>query len=620
MTQKAKLSTRIRYHFDNSIAKGPQAFIAWLAVLGLVIAAGLTVIKLAFNQLPKGNLVPKVQSGFWNNINSVLFAGNIPTGSLKDRLTFFLTWVATITVSATIIAFVTSKLTSKLALLKSGKSPIIEHDHVLILGWSNRVFPIIKELAVANQNKKRPLIVVLSNKSIDFMETELQARVSDLIKTRVVFRSGDPTNPKTLLRANIMNAHSIIALDEDSTGDAAIISTVLAIKAVDPKFTAPVVVEINDRSHGDALSQATNGKVISVESNQVIARVTAQASRRPGLTAVVLDLLDFDGDEIYFQNVPEVTGKSYLEAQLSFEKASIIGVHTALGISILNPDPKRVIKADDELIAIAEDDDKVTYTGRPTSGAIKKSKAIPPRKVEPAHILIIGWSEMGEQVLTELAPFLPARSSVHVVADPQFISSKPAKSYGSIRPTFSEFSGSITELAAIASKKRYDEIIVLAYRKVISTAEADSNTMLTMLLLNRLFDEDGNGVDRTRLVAEILDSRQTELARVANADDLVVSDNLAALMVAQLSQNPKLAPIFQDLFDADGVTINVRPIGDYVQPGEVVDYLTLVSLAAARGETAIGYRTKSEGVLLNPAKSRQIITHESEALIVLSGK
>lgn len=160
---------------------------------------------------------------------------------------------------------------------------------------------------------------------------------------------------------------------------------------------------------------------------------------------------------------------------------------------------------------------------------------------------------------------------------------------------------------------------MLAYRKVISTAEADSNTMLTMLLLNRLFDEDGNGVDRTRLVAEILDSRQTELARVANADDLVVSDNLAALMVAQLSQNPKLAPIFQDLFDADGVTINVRPIGDYVQPGEVVDYLTLVSLAAARGETAIGYRTKSEGVLLNPAKSRQIITHDSEALIVLSG-
>jgi hypothetical protein len=167
----------------------------------------------------------------------------------------------------------------------------------------------------------------------------------------------------------------------------------------------------------------------------------------------------------------------------------------------------------------------------------------------------------------------------------------------------------------------------LAYREGLTPSEADARTMLTMLLLNKFFDEETVDVQRTRLVAEILDSRRAELARVANADDLVVSDNLAALMASQLSQNPHLDPVLKDLFDADGAAINVFPAEQYVAAGEQTTFAHLVAAARSRGESAIGYRRggyrpgdASMGVTLNPAKTWTVTVAPGDGLVVVSGR
>ena len=56
--------------------------------------------------------------------------------------------------------------------------------------------------------------------------------------------------------------------------------------------------------------------------------MTAQACLQGGLAAVFTDLLDFDGDEIYFAPVPELVGHTYAEALLGFETCSVIGIKT----------------------------------------------------------------------------------------------------------------------------------------------------------------------------------------------------------------------------------------------------------------------------------------------------
>jgi hypothetical protein len=126
------------------------------------------------------------------------------------------------------------------------------------------------------------------------------------------------------------------------------------------------------------------------------------------------------------------------------------------------------------------------------------------------------------------------------------------------------------------------------------------------------------------LVAEILDSRKAELARVAAADDMVVSDNLAALLIAQVSENPSLAPVFDDLFDAEGASLNVNPIEHYVPLGKSIEFAELVAIGRSHGESVIGYRTlkgskhdPASGVKLNPLKTDQFKPAEGDGLVVI---
>jgi hypothetical protein len=148
--------------------------------------------------------------------------------------------------------------------------------------------------------------------------------------------------------------------------------------------------------------------------------------------------------------------------------------------------------------------------------------------------------------------------------------------------------------------------------------------MLSMLQLNQLFEQDGNGVEPTRLVAEILDSSKAEIARVAAVDDLVVSDKLAALLMTQISENVALAPVFADLFDVDGASLNLKPIEYFADLGKSVTFGELVAQAAARGDSAIGIRIAanasqdgSTGVELNPSKHATYKPAAGDGLVVV---
>ena len=624
---KVSFFAKLKYNFDNSIARS-GVFVLYMLLAMIVFSAILVLVKYGLYALPfisnSGALPGMNFETFWGSFATILGRGTEATWA--DRIVSFFYWVITVAIAGSVTGFIVGAIQRTFERLRKGKSPIIDNGHTLILGWSNRVFPILKELAVANENVRKPKVVIFSDKTRDFMEDEIESRAGDLGKLKVITRTGDVTNPEDLKRSNVSEAKSIIILDEDAAGDANIVSTVLAVKAINANPLIKIVAELDDAHTAEALNVSTNGQVLAVRSHDVIARVTAQASRRPGLAAVILDLLDFDGDEIYFAEVPALSGKTYSEALLAFNTASVIGLVDANGKTHINPALGMQLEDSTKIIAIAEDDDKVVYTGVREDLGNQKVISVDKKAPSAEHLLIIGWSAMGRSVLNELAGFLPKGSTVHIVYQSRWVAASEFESldFGDIKVTHSATSGDIHDLIEVAKDKKYNEVIVLGYRNAISEAEADAQTMLTMLQMNQLFITDGNGVEQTRLVAEIIDSRKAELARVAAVDDMVVSDSLAALLIAQISENPALAPVFEDLFDADGATLNVRPIEEYVPLGKAIDYAELVAIARGHGESAIGYRrianaTKdgSTGVELNPAKTTSYTPVAGDALVVI---
>lgn len=621
---KIPFGARLRFYFDNSLSKA-GSFVLYAFILLTILSAITTAFRMWIYGTPLANEADP--NDFANNVIARMFGilGDVPTATWADRLTSLLAWVAGTGVNAIVIGFAATAIHGAVDNLKAGKSPVINTNHTLILGWSNRIFPILSELAIANSNIRRATVVIFANVDRIAMEDEIRSRAGDLGKLKIVTRKGDPTNPSDLARANVGAAKSVIILDADDSGDATVVSTVLSVKAAINNPNISIVAEVDDAETAQALTAATKGQVQTVRSHDIIARVTAQASRQPGLATVILDLLDFGGDEIYFSSIPALEGRTYGDALLSFNEASVIGLLDDKGASHLNPKMSQKIGKGWKIIAIAEDDDRVTFTGVDKAKAptvAKKAAA----KATPEHLLIIGWSSMGRSVLTELAQFLPKGSTVHIVATPKYVDPAELASlkFGGVTVSYSATSGDMAELVKAASAKHYDEVIILGYRNAISESEADAQTMLTMLQMNALFEDSTNKVHATRMVAEILDSRKAELARVAAVDDLVISDNLAALLVAQIAENPTLSPVFADLFDADGASVNMRPVEGYAPLKKSVAFSQLVAAGVAKGESVIGYRiaadsrsSAAQGVVLNPSKNDVFVPAAGDSVIVV---
>ena len=130
-----------------------------------------------------------------------------------------------------------------------------------------------------------------------------------------------------------------------------------------------------------------------------------------------------------------------------------------------------------------------------------------------------------------------------------------------------------------------------------------------------------------RLVTELLDTRDVELAMVANPDDFVVSERLTSLMLAQLSENLGLRGVFEDLFDAEGVELVLVPASRYAQPGAEVEFGDVVLAARERGHVCVGYRLAAGaaeggiaggGVVVNPPKRGRVAFGADDQVLVLA--
>lgn len=625
--KKYSVRSNLRYRFDNSLSKGPGAFVGWLALVGFFMAFVMSGVRYLTEGAPEILGTTGFIERLWETIG-IIFLGVDPAATTWwQRLLSFAFWGITLAITGTVIGFITKSIAEKVDRLKRGKSPINETNHILILGWSSRIFPIISELNIANENVPGAVVAVFADVERMKMDEQINDRIKEMGSLKLVTRTGDPTNPNELARANVENARAIIILSEDPASESAVVATVLSIRSLIPDSKVPIVVEMSNRDHAEALSHSTDGQVRPILAQDVIARVTAQASRQPGLVAVILDLLNFDGEEVYFQEVPELAGYEYGESLLGFDSASVVGIRRADGKIELNPSHNTVFESGDQVVAIAANDDQVLFNGLKNSNPdqIQAKSLLSEKNPLPENVLIIGWSNLGRIVLDQVARFLAPGSTLRITANPDLVDADELRnlSFNGIKAEFAPHRGSISELRNAASGMKFDRILLLGYREKISVAEADAFTMITMLLLRKLFAEEGNGVESTRIIAEIIDSRRSELARTASVDDLVVSDNLGALMISQVAENPDIAPVLVNLFDAEGVSVNVIPITNYLDLGQSVDYRYLTALAKSRGESAIGYRRHDskmmDAISLNPPKTQMFNIEAGDGLIVISG-
>lgn len=129
---------------------------------------------------------------------------------------------------------------------------VLESGHILILGWSDKLMPIIKQLSLAHQTSQGGTVVVLADLDKDEMDTEVQRfiehEMGDSSSLHVICRRGSPIVVKDLIKVSVRTAKSVIVLSEgqdEDTGDARALRIVLSLAGIRDKLgmVGHVVVE-----------------------------------------------------------------------------------------------------------------------------------------------------------------------------------------------------------------------------------------------------------------------------------------------------------------------------------------------------------------------------------------
>lgn len=646
---------RMRYRFDSFMARGgtsifkvlTAAFVATFLVIG--IARGIFLhfapdvalqhdlgflgnLYITFLEITDpGNMAQDISSSPWYKIFAVL-AG-----------------LAGIIMLSALIAFITTTLDQKINELKRGRSKVIEEGHTLVLGWNEqRIVEVLRELVLANESEDDGCVVILADKDKEEMDDALRLRLKERMTTRFVTRSGNVSTLSNLDMVSLEAAKSVIILasceDTDSAerkaaSDAKAIQTVLAtIGRAGKSGDVSIVVEIFNPTYRDIVSTTFPDNVVTVNTSDILAKLLVQTSRSEGLSVVYSEMLSFDGCEIYFHH-DNWQSATFGEIAYRFPDGVPIGVRTAEGILRINPPIQYAMQDSDEIVIVADDDSTIELRDQPvaTPDALK----LPERRNEQAieRELMIGWNHKAPIIVAEFSDYILPGSQIHVLLKAP--TEEQRREIAALDQELSNIEVSLIERDCLNLEQlmslepfNYNNIIILAggdtgdgEASSIDVNQVDSENLVALLLLRRIFSQHPRKSEDTKLITEILDSQNHELVARAGVKDVIISNRLVSMIMAQISENSAIEQVYDDIFQEDGSEIYLKPVSLYFDelPTEL-KFADIMALVQQRGETCIGIRKKAQesdpgannGVQLIPEKNERFELSIDDSLVVVA--
>lgn len=290
--RKKRFIDRIRYQLDIIMSKGTGSLIFLLSgiTLIMIMLTGIAVIVVE-RAWAKGSLPFAV----WKSFTLTLDPGNLAgvEGSVGLIVIAAFSTLGGLFITGTLISILNTGLANHLDNFQRGTAKIIEKNHTIILGYSESIFAMIRELQIANLNQKFSCIVILGDEAKQIMEEQISRHVPFCRTTRIICRSGDTTSPIDLERCSIETCKSVIInLSEDYQ----VIRTVLAVSTylneeqVRKQFPESQQIHIsstiNEQNNIDVARIAGQGYAEVLHFKSIISRIIAHICYQPGLSSV----------------------------------------------------------------------------------------------------------------------------------------------------------------------------------------------------------------------------------------------------------------------------------------------------------------------------------------------
>ncbi|WP_239484500.1 NAD-binding lipoprotein [Streptomyces sp. CS081A] len=615
---------RIRYWFDTTLTRGIPALCGWLALGCLALVVPVSALLVWTDQRAPASLGARI-AAVWRSTGQTMRLGGEVGPPLRVVLSVLLALIALLYVS-TLVSLITTGLTDRLMALDRGRAAILERGHTVVLGWSEQIPTVVSELVAARTGRRRRVIAVLADKDKSAMEEGLPDTARATGRTRVLCRTGRPADPAALARVSPATADCVLVLPrDDPRDDAETVKTLLSLSAaLGEDRRVRVVAAVRDGRHLAAARLAGGPRTTVLDVDDLSARLVVDCARQPGLSLVHQELLDFAGHEFHTLRDPRLPGLTFEEAAGACPESIAVGIAHDDGTVTLNPPPSARFRDDDRLLVIARDEHSTRLSDLPVPHDPKALTHAPPPAPAPAErVLLLGWNRRAPRIVDQLSRRTPPGSTLDVVAGPRAVTTAAVRTAAEAlapRMPVRHHPGdpALRSTTDALDPTGYDVVIVLGPDPRPGRGDPDDRTLLTLLHLRAAEEESGR---RVPVVTEMADDRNRLIAPRAPGSDFVVSGRLVGLLMTQISQNPHLAAVFEELLAPAGNTLHLRPAAHYVTTGRTTSFAAVAASAARRGECAIGYRSATaadHGMRLNPPKAHVRYWHARDQVVLIA--
>lgn len=640
------IKDRLRYRFERYLNKGGASIFVSLFVVFMVMFILIVGIRLLIVYFADPGADPDytgTSDDVWRTWLQMTDPGNMNQDnkmSIWLKVSTILAGIVGVIILSMLIAFITTSLEKVFYNFRKGRGKVIEHEHTLILGWNERVVDIIRELIIANESEKEASVVILSNENKEMMDDLIAKRLPDTLTTRIVTTTGDYANINELKRVNIQAAKSVILLancSESAPLETKVESDVQSVKSImgiisvqDGENKIPIITEIFTEEKRQLIQFFENDHIIALDSWDIMGKLLVQTSLTSGLEMVYNEMLSFDGCEVYFYEA-DWNQVSFAALPFHFKDGIPLGVYNEKDGMHLRPADDYLLKEEDQVIILAEDDSTIHFE----SSAITQPKHIElaDRRLEQKQkkVLILGWHSVAEIFIREAADYLSKGTRFDILFNEPTAALK--EKVEEIRTAYPNFEIALKNADPLKLQSledehpfEYDNIIILSQSTTDQKADKiDSDTLIILLWLRKIKKEKGKA--NTKIITQVLNSENQEIITQTDVDDFIISNKLITMILAQLSEEPLIKLLYDDLFSEDGSEIYVKPANLYFnQFPQEVTFADLIGLAAKREEVCLGIRKgllrkdqrSNFGVQLNLPKTEKITITEEDFLVVLS--
>ena len=587
------------------MAKGTASMVKLLLTMVLTAVIFVTVLVVAFNLQKEGKPIIAV---FWDNLRSAMSSSfpSSESGSLLYIVLYTLLGLTGMVFTGMLIGIFSSAMRGKIIALQEDNPEIIEKGHTVILGFRIGEYALLNELIKSTEGEKRTIVVVEDMKRQD-MEQAIRKNVDIPRNIRLTSIKADTTSPNALACCAIQDCAKIVVHTRDKGKT---IKTLLAVEVLlMNNETRPIIVASVDSNEEIFSKEMLNEDGITMlHSGNIVARIIAHSTTQTGIYEALLDMIDFDNYEFYFEDRPEIAGLPFGKVVLAARKGIVVGI-CRNNETLINPSADTIIQKGDILITFEEEPNDLILENVEDKQIPEFKEPLPLKQIK--EITIFGINPSITTILDELPDNIEQikliglsakERSEYLSEDDEFVSS-----------LVFDYRNTNTDFVLLDMVKDSSHICILADKKK-KPEDADTDTMARIIRLRNIKKKYGLSFTIT---AEMRCENNRNLISSKESEDFVVATDLSSMMLAQITNDIRRANVFNELLDETGSEAYLKQALELGLVNQEFTYEELLERVYAFGYILIGIKEPNKAFRVLGHTKENISLNEDDQLVVI---